>query len=365
MKTALFVGSFDPFTFGHLDIVKRASQIFEKVIVAVGNNPDKKYMFSKDERKGFIKESTKNLNVEVVDFPDNTLTTDMAYEYNAVLIKGVRINADFDYEKMMHEINQIHHAGVETIIFPSHSSLNFISSSAAKQVCQHFGETEKFVSPIVKEALEFKIHKQKRIILTGGIASGKSTIASSIEFSSAHPMYNIDLDKIAFEILFELQEPLYQRLREELKHELGIKNWCREEVSKTVFFDKEKLSVLNEAMRQPMLTRIRNATAKCGAGVVVYNGALILDAGWGFLGNNKIVLLFAEEHDIKTRLRERGYPEQEIEAKLSSQMSFTEKMSHAKKEIGLRGGKLLVFNTSKEFVTMEKIIKLMYDKNLE
>ena len=179
MKTALFTGSFDPMTKGHLDLIQRSSEIFGKVIVAVGNNPAKKYTFSKEKRVELINNNAWNLkNVSVVELQEGKLAADYAYEHDAVIVKGVRVNADFDYEKMMHEINHLHNQGVDTIIFPSQSDLNHISSSSAKEVCKLSGNTEDFVTLDVKYALERELLGQNRIIITGTISLKKHRLSN-------------------------------------------------------------------------------------------------------------------------------------------------------------------------------------------
>jgi pantetheine-phosphate adenylyltransferase len=349
MKTAIFTGSFDPLTKGHIDLIERSSHIFERVIVAVGNNPAKKYLFSKDERTEFIAQSSKNLrNVYTMVIPDGTLSADLAYEHSAVIIKGVRINADFDYEKLMHEINHLHQAGVDTLIFPCQSNLNHISSSATKEICKLNGNTEDFVTLNVKEALERKLNNQVRIILTGSIGAGKSTIVAAMKERESN-VHNIDLDAIAHDILFERKEPVYKQLRDRLNFRLHLNDieFNRKELGRVVFDDPLAREILNDEMRQPLLTRIR-AELYGKTGLIVFNGALIAEAGWLHLGNNNVILLAVNDDDQRKRLVDRGYSDDQIERRLGAQMTFAQKQCVIQDQINEdEHGHVRTINTSK------------------
>ena len=143
-RTALFPGSFDPFTIGHLSILTRSAQIFDKIIVAVGINENKKSMYSETERLHKIKEAIKDItNAEVVSY--HGLTVDACKKYGAkYIIRGVRSFTDFEYEQHLADINrQI--ADIETIILftlPEHAA---ISSSVVREL-NHYGyDTTKFL----------------------------------------------------------------------------------------------------------------------------------------------------------------------------------------------------------------------------
>lgn len=365
MKTALFTGSFDPMTKGHLDLIKRSSQIFGNVIVAVGDNPAKKYLFSKDERVSFIEKNVADCeNVSVISLPNGKLAADLAYEHDAVIIKGVRINADFDYEKMMHEINHLHNQGVDTMIFPSQSQLNHISSSATKEICKLNGNTEDFVTFDVKSALEKRLVNQVRVTVTGTIGAGKSSVVKEIEkindtFSAVH---NIDLDVIAHDILFSRKEPVYVKLREQLASSLNVSTWDRKNVGDRVFNFPKLREILNSALRQPMLTRIRGEL-QGKEGLIIFNGALIAEADWLYLSNNNVALLDVNVFEQRKRLFKRGYTEDQIGRRLSAQLSTKQKVDLINKSIHKHNyGQVKIFDTSFETIksTAEKIIQYIH-----
>lgn len=149
LTLAVYPGSFDPITKGHLDVLKRASGLFEKVIIAVLNNPSKKSFLPVDVRINIIKESVKNLeNVEVDSFEG--LTVDYAKKVGAkALIRGLRAVSDFEYEMQMAQMNKNLYPELETIFLVPKEKYNFLSSTVVKEVALLGGDVSKYLPEAV------------------------------------------------------------------------------------------------------------------------------------------------------------------------------------------------------------------------
>ena len=145
MKIAIYPGSFDPITKGHLDILNNASQIFDKVVIAVAHNGEKKGFLSIEERVNLIKQSVIEMpNVEVDTFEG--LTIEYAKKRGAnVLIRGLRAVSDFEYEMQLSQMNSALAPEINTIFLITKPKYNFISSSTIKEIFLNNGDVSKFV----------------------------------------------------------------------------------------------------------------------------------------------------------------------------------------------------------------------------
>ncbi len=153
MKIAIYPGSFDPITNGHLDILKNASEIFDEVIIAVAHNINKNGFLTVEERVNLIKKSIKDLpNVKVDSF--SGLTIEYAKKHNAeVLIRGLRAVSDFEYEMQLSQANSALCASIKTVFLTTKPEYNFISSSTIREILSNNGDISKFVPDAVNEYL--------------------------------------------------------------------------------------------------------------------------------------------------------------------------------------------------------------------
>ena len=153
MKTAIYPGSFDPITIGHIDIVKRSAMMFDEVIVVILNNMAKQPLFTSEERCLLASESLKELsNVKVDVF--NGLTLAYARQVNAcALIRGIRNSLDFEYEQQQAFSNRHIDPDIETVFLMSDPAYSFISSSAVKEFAAYRQSLDGLVSDCVKEAI--------------------------------------------------------------------------------------------------------------------------------------------------------------------------------------------------------------------
>lgn len=156
MTIAIYPGSFDPLTNGHLDILKSGSEIFEKVIIAVSYNINKQGFLSVEERVDLIKRSVAHLkNVEVDAFEG--LTVEYAKKKGAdVLLRGLRTSFDFEYELQLSQTNNALHKELKTVFLITKPEYNFISSSMVREILANKGDISNFVSPEVSDFLKTK-----------------------------------------------------------------------------------------------------------------------------------------------------------------------------------------------------------------
>ena len=153
MRIALYPGSFDPITNGHVDVMERAARLFDRVIVAVAHNSDKECAFSTDERIRLIHESLgDHANIEVVTFEG--LLVDFARKCRAVVVvRGLRAVTDFEYEFQMALMNKNMCPELETVFLASREAYTYVSSRVIKEVARLGGDVAKFVPPAVARAL--------------------------------------------------------------------------------------------------------------------------------------------------------------------------------------------------------------------
>jgi pantetheine-phosphate adenylyltransferase len=161
MKIAICPGSFDPVTLGHMDIITRACKIFDKVIVAVPVNPDKRASFTVEERMEMLRKATQGMNVEVDCVKG--LLADYAKEKQAVaIVKGLRAMTDFEYEFQMALTNKKLNPEVETMFLPTSMENMFLSSSMVKQIAGFGGDISHFVPGCLLDTINERLCRTAR-----------------------------------------------------------------------------------------------------------------------------------------------------------------------------------------------------------
>jgi pantetheine-phosphate adenylyltransferase len=161
MKTAIYPGTFDPITYGHIDVIKKSLKIFDRVIVATTDNISKNYYFSIDERLSIIKDSLfKDLNLskkKIKVIPFNTLTINLCKKYKAsVIVRGLRAVSDFEYEFQLAGMNKKLNTNIETIFLMSDIENQIISSKFVKEITRLDGNINKFVTKSTVKMLKNK-----------------------------------------------------------------------------------------------------------------------------------------------------------------------------------------------------------------
>jgi pantetheine-phosphate adenylyltransferase len=161
MRTALYLGTFDPITNGHLDLIKRASRIFDHLVVAVADNPAKETLLTREERVSLLEASVKTLkNVEVKHFSGLTVEYARKLKVTAI-IRGLRVFSDFEYEFQMALMNRKLVPEVETAFLVPSEQYTYLSSSLIKDIARFKGNISEFVPPPVEKKLTEKFKEVK------------------------------------------------------------------------------------------------------------------------------------------------------------------------------------------------------------
>jgi pantetheine-phosphate adenylyltransferase len=155
MRIAVFPGSFDPITFGHVDIIRRAEAIFDKIYVAIGNNTSKKYLLSFESRKAIVESVFTGENTEAIGY--NELTVDLCRKLNAkFIIRGLRTNTDFDYERNIALMNRALDSGIETVFLIGSPEFSGLTATIVREIHHYGGDISPFVPKEVVDALAIK-----------------------------------------------------------------------------------------------------------------------------------------------------------------------------------------------------------------
>lgn len=353
MSIAIYALSGDPITFGHLDIIERTSKLFEKVIVAIGYNPDKKYLFSIEERANIAKESLDHLsNIEVKYFEG--LLVDFAYQEKAsVIIRGVRNSNDFEFEFNINQVNQTQ-LELETFLLFANERLGHISSSNVKALQKENGFIHEYVPLPVKVALEDRISGQKIIGVTGLMGSGKSWISEQLESYSKDKeveVHNIDLDVLAKEISTSTKAG-YVAIQDKIEEYFGTMD--RAVIGKKVFDtsipfkDNKALQFINNVYKDAIMIELRKAL-RGKKGIILLNSAILIESEFLDLCNNKVVMVQTEDSLRYEMVKEgRGIDSDTVKERSAFVLSKEDKVKQVNNSIEQHNyGNLLIVNNKK------------------
>ena len=341
---AIYAFSGDPITYGHIDIVKRAARTYDEVVVAIGENPEKtgQYLFSTPERLVLTKRCLAKLpNVECVTF--SGLLGEYAYRNGFdVIVRGVRNNSDLEGELVQFAVNESQHLIVDTVFFPTRRELSHISSGIVKAIVREGGDVSAYCPLPVKEELEKRILGKYSIGIAGGIATGKSYIAERLvqALSATITATYVSLDDVGHHILGTTEEHIFVHTRRRIAERFGTHLLNadgaidRKLLGKIVFANPSALAELNEIMREPMLARLYEEARSLPVGVMVLEGAILVEAQWTNLVNNNILLIDAPEEIRFQRLMQRsGIAEPEARLKIRRQITSQERSAIMEKRI--------------------------------
>jgi pantetheine-phosphate adenylyltransferase len=156
MRRAVYPGTFDPVTYGHLDVIKRGSKIFDELVVAVGHNPLKEPLFTINERMNMISTNTEELKNTRVDCFEGMLTDYMKEMQTNVILRGIRTVSDFEYEFQRALTNRVLKADIETVFIMTSQEYSFLNSSLIKEAVSLGGDISMFVPSDVEKLLQKK-----------------------------------------------------------------------------------------------------------------------------------------------------------------------------------------------------------------
>ena len=352
---AVYAFSADPITFGHINLVERISHSFQEVIVGIGRNPLKKYLFTLKQRLHLAKQALQHLpNVKVIAF--RGMVVDFALTQGAnIIVKGVRNAADFDYEQTHHLVGLSQQAGIDTHILFADPQLAHVSSSAVKAIQSENGSLTDYVPLVVKSALERKISNQLIIGITGEIGTGKSTLCRQLYTAAQQtkiPLHHINIDQLAHRLIENQESPIHLETQALLIQNFGRQilkrdKICRQKLGGLIFSSISHLEKFNQILRSPMTTLLRQQLLR-KQGIILLDGAYLVEADWLSLCDNQIILTHACSDIQHRRLQQRGYTQQQILSRKQAQLSYIAKKKSINNHIYQQGfGHLWYHNTSR------------------
>jgi pantetheine-phosphate adenylyltransferase len=360
LKKAIYPLSADPLTNGHIDIINRATKIFDEVVVAVGNNFSKNYLFNLEERLEIVNTVLKDReNVKVVGF-DGLLTDIAMQEGINFIVRGFRNSNDYLHELTLFQNYSSQSSNLEFInLF---SSKEYISSTAVKETAKFYGDLHDQVPLVVKSALEKKLHDQTFIAVTGEIGSMKSELIQKlVEFLNNKKIRACSID---FDELGHLVLKNNQRVRERICYEFNLKkDFTRSDLAKVVFGVKDNLNKLNK-ITHPEIFRLFREKVKNLKGLIILEIPLLAEENLSYLSNNQVILTKIEKGVQRSILSARGYSDQQISGRLDSQFSFQQKKKVISEKISQDGiGNLFEVNPNQDnlnelFTKIVKYLKL-------
>jgi len=325
MKKAIYPLSADPIHIGHLYNTEIATKLFDKLYVAIGNNPEKSYLFNIDERVYLTKKALSLENVVVEKF--SGLLRNYAKERGAeFLVRGARNEKDFDYEQKLAEFNNEY--DLETLILPSPNKFRNLSSAIIKAVAVEGGFVHEYVHPAVKQALEERLWNVNLIAVTGNMGAGKTFFCQQFMNymkNKGLEINHIDFDKLVHS-LYKKSSPLYDQTRKEIIQNFGNvfdgEELDREKLSQITFGDDEKRETLAKILRIPSMIQLEKTLRKMN-GIVLVDAAYFVEYDMLPLVNYNVILIGCDEKQRIARVLKRDNIDLvQLNKKLTAQLPY-------------------------------------------
>ncbi len=327
---AIYAFSGDPITFGHIDIVQRAAHTYDELVVAIGENPEKSghYLFSCEERLAMAGHALSHIpNVSCVTF--NGLLGEYAYRHGFdVIVRGVRNASDLEGELVLFSVIESLHPVVDMVFFPARPELAHISSSIVKAVVREGGDASDYCPLHVKQRLEERLLQRTFVGVAGGIAAGKTYFAKRLveTLREQTDATYISLDEVGHYVLSTAEKAIYRNTRKRIARVFGNdvmhqdSSIDRRALGHIVFNEPLALKRLNQIMREPMLARLYEQTRDIPRGVVVLEGAILVEGHWTRIVNNNVILVDApEDVRVKRLIDDRSATPDEARTKIARQ----------------------------------------------
>ena len=356
-RSALYPVSVDPITWGHCDILKRASNLFDSLVLGIGANPIKTCAFSPQERQSLSSAALAALhlppgsNVTVQCF--DGLTAEYAYVFHptflffipcffiiflnvsfyqgfSVILRGLRTVADLEDELLLHAVQNQLKPALETVLLPCKPHLAQCSSTIVRSLVKEGGNAAPYAPVVVKEASERRLLNRTLVGVVGSIASGKSSLCArlveALRQAQGDPVHSISLDRAGHYVLSgEATAPCFAHARALVAEAFGVPveadgSVSRPKLAAIAFSHPSRLQQLSQIMRQPIASRLYELMGK-QQGVFVLEGATLVEGGWGSLVNNNLVVVDAHPDVRLRRLMQRpGHSKEEALRRIGVQM---------------------------------------------
>lgn len=356
MPIAVYPGSLDPITFGHVGAIRDTAEGFGRIVVAIGVNPAKKYMFSLAERETLARQAIAGIPGASVTSFSGLLVHFLVRNDYGIVVRGLRNGQDFADAMLQESIGwqQTLAEGIKAFYVPARPGQDFVSSSALKAVLKEQGDATHLAPLSTIHAIQARMLGQYLFGVTGVSGSGKSYICEKFQEIAVRrgiPLFHVDLDKIGHEILMDECDPLYRKTRKKIEQVfgsgiLGGRDFIdRKKLGEIVFGDPERIKMLNAILHDPVFFRM-NDSLRGRKGIFLIDAALLAETGKTSLVNNQILVVRASQAEIARRLLERdNLTSEQIERRVSSQFSTETKISSIRENIrGASHGRIECLN---------------------